>query len=222
MAVAVDGKTVRGAWRSDGTQVHLLSAISHEGGVVLAQREIVAKTNEIPELAPLLAGLVTGVVITADALHTQRATAHHLVADRQADYVLTVRGNQPALLAACQRMQAGPVSDFAPEHVAFGRGHGRTEQRTTRVAPVTAESGITFPYAAQVLRIRRDVGGLDGQRTHKEVAHCITSMPARGPAPNSSPNTSATTGASRIGCTEHVTSPTTKTDLKSAPAPGRA
>src|SRR5674476_1366575 len=41
-AVAADGKTVRGAWRPDGTQVHLLSAISHDAGVVLAQREILS------------------------------------------------------------------------------------------------------------------------------------------------------------------------------------
>jgi hypothetical protein len=45
-ALAVDGKTVRGARRSDGTQVHLLSAMS-EGGLVLAQREVDAKSNEV-------------------------------------------------------------------------------------------------------------------------------------------------------------------------------
>lgn len=132
--------------------MHLLSAISHDSAVVLAQREIAAKTNEIHE----------------------QETARHLVADRGADYVLTVKGNQPKLLAACQKLLSGPAGDFAPEHVTLDRGHGRTEQRTTRVAPVTGESAITFPYAAQVFRIRRDVGGLDGQRTTKEIAHCIT------------------------------------------------
>jgi len=185
LAVAVDGKTVRGAWRADGSQVHLLSAISHHTGVVLAQREITAKTNEIPELAPLLAGLdLAGLVVTADALHTQRETARHLVAERHAHYVLTVKANQPTLLAACQRLLSGPVSDFAPEHVDFDRGHGRTEQRTTRIAPVTAESTIGLPHAAQVLRVRRDVGGLDGQRARKEIAYCITSLTAdqAGPA----------------------------------------
>lgn len=176
-AIAADGKVVRGAWRPDGSQVHLLSAISHDTAVVLAQREIAAKTNEIPELATLLADLdLTGVVVTADALHTQRETARHLVCDRGADYVLTVKGNQPKLLAVCQRLLSGPAADFTPEHVTFERGHGRTEQRTTRVAPVTDKSAITFPYAAQVFRIRRDVGGLDGQRTTKEIAHCITSL----------------------------------------------
>jgi predicted transposase YbfD/YdcC len=176
-AIAVDGKTVRGAWRPDGSQVHLLSAISHHSALVLAQREIAAKTNEIPELAPLLAGLdLSNVVVTADALHTQRETARHLVADRNAHYVLTVKGNQPSLFAACQQVLSGPAGDFTPEHVTFDRGHGRTEQRTTRVAPVTAESGITFPHASQVFRIRRDTGGLDGQRTRKEIAYCITSL----------------------------------------------
>src|ERR1035437_5875861 len=176
-AIAVDGKVVRGAWRPDGSQVHLLSAVSHDTAVVLAQREIAAKTNEIPELAPLLANLdLTGVVVTADALHTQRETARHLVADRGADYVLTVKGNQPTLLAACRRVLSGPAGDFAPEHVAFDRGHGRTEQRTTRIAPAGDQSQISFPHAAQVFRIRRDVGGLDGQRATKEIAHCITSL----------------------------------------------
>ena len=176
-AIAVDGKVVRGAWRPDGSQVNLLSAISHDTAVVLAQREIAAKTNEIPELSTLLADLdLTGTVVSADALHTQRETARHLVSDRGAHYVLTVKGNQPSLLAACQKMLSGPAGDFAPEHVTFDRGHGRTEQRTTRVAPVTGESAITFPHAAQVFRVRRDVGGLDGQRTTKEIAHCITSL----------------------------------------------
>lgn len=53
----MDGKVVRGAWRPDGSQVHLLSAISHDTAIVLAQREIAAKTNEIPKLSTLLADL---------------------------------------------------------------------------------------------------------------------------------------------------------------------
>jgi hypothetical protein len=49
-AAAVDGKTVRGALREDGSQVHLLAAVDHDSGVVLGQRAVAAKTNEIPEL----------------------------------------------------------------------------------------------------------------------------------------------------------------------------
>lgn len=184
-AIAVDGKTLRGARDADGEQAHLLSAVVHDAGVVIAQRDVAAKTNEITELAPLLAGVdLTGKVITADALHTQRATAEDLVTAQRADYVLTVKANQPTLFAACQQALSGPARAFAAEDVSSERGHGRTEQRTTRTMPVTDGDGIDFPHAAQVFRIRRDTGGLDGQRIRKETAYCITSLaPAQaGPA----------------------------------------
>lgn len=119
---------------------------------------------------------LTGKVITADALHTQRATAEDLVTAQRADYVLTVKANQPTLFAACQQALSGPVRAFAAEDVSSERGHGRTEQRTTRTMPVTDGDGIDFPHAAQVFRIRRDTGGLDGQRIRKETAYCITSL----------------------------------------------
>jgi hypothetical protein len=97
-AVAVDGKTLRGAVREDGSRVHLLSAFLHEQGITLAQREIPAKTNEIPEIKPLLAPVpLQGRVVTADALHTQRETARFLVEDKQAHYFFTVKENQPTL-----------------------------------------------------------------------------------------------------------------------------
>jgi hypothetical protein len=74
--VRVDGKTVRGARNADGSQVHLLAALAGCRGVVAAQTEVGAKTNEIPMIIPLLDGLsLDGAVVTADALHTQRATA---------------------------------------------------------------------------------------------------------------------------------------------------
>jgi len=66
---AADGKTVRGAVRPDGSQVHLLSLFDVTTGCVRAQREIPAKANEIPELAPAIAHLdLIGTVVTADAL----------------------------------------------------------------------------------------------------------------------------------------------------------
>lgn len=73
---AADGKTARGAVRPDGSQVHLLSAFHVGEGRTLAQREVAAKTNEIPELSPCIEGLdLAGMVLTLDALHTQRETA---------------------------------------------------------------------------------------------------------------------------------------------------
>ena len=52
LAVAVDGKTVRGAVAADGTQVHLLAAATHGDQLVLGQVEVGAKTNEVRREAP--------------------------------------------------------------------------------------------------------------------------------------------------------------------------
>jgi hypothetical protein len=47
VAIAADGKTCRGAKGPDGRQVHLLAAMTHEKGLVLAQTDVAAKTNEV-------------------------------------------------------------------------------------------------------------------------------------------------------------------------------
>ena len=47
VAVAVDGKTVRGAVDAHGAQMHLLAAATHTDSLVLAQVEVGAKTNEV-------------------------------------------------------------------------------------------------------------------------------------------------------------------------------
>ena len=96
--IALDGKTLRGSRDGDKKGVHLLSAVLHGSTVVVAQTRVSDKTNEIPCVKPLLAELdIAGAVVTADAMHTQKETARHLVEDRKADYVLTVKDNQPTM-----------------------------------------------------------------------------------------------------------------------------
>ena len=96
--VALDGKTLRGSATATTPAQHLLSAVLPDLGLVIAQQAVSAKTNEIPCAAPLLAPLpLDGAVVTADALHTQAETAHFLVAEKHADYVFTVKDNQPTL-----------------------------------------------------------------------------------------------------------------------------
>jgi hypothetical protein len=124
--VRVDGKTVRGARNADGSQVHLLAALAGRRGVVAAQTEVGAKTNEI---LPLLDGLdLAGTVITADALHCQRATADYLHG-RDADFILPAKDNQPGLFDAPGAL---PWSDVPVAHAATDRGHGRITTRTSR------------------------------------------------------------------------------------------
>ena len=176
VAVAVDGKTVRGARTADTPAPHLLAAATHAQPVVLAQRQIPDKTNEIPLVPALLEDLraaghdLAAMTFTLDALHTQHTTAT-LLHSCGAGYVMTVKGNQPGLLAACITQ----IENAAPDRTSTrNRGHGRTEQRTITIADAV---GIDFPGAAQVFRIIRHTGGLDGQRTGKEVVHAITNLP---------------------------------------------
>lgn len=175
IAVAIDGKTVRGARVAGQVTPHLLSAATHDRSLVLAQRQIPGKTNEIPMVAVLLDDLraaghdIAKMAFTLDALHTQHSTAS-LLQGAGAGYVMTVKGNQPKLRAAIidQLRDQDPVR--TEQHA---RGHGRTEQRRLSVVPAT---GIDFPGAAQVFRVIRYTGGLDGQRIRKEVVYGITNL----------------------------------------------
>jgi hypothetical protein len=68
-AVAVDGKTLRGARGpgGDGRPVQLLAAMDHTSRAVLAQRQLGGAPEEVCAFAPLLAPLdLAGVVVTAD------------------------------------------------------------------------------------------------------------------------------------------------------------
>jgi hypothetical protein len=108
--IAVDGKVLRGSRLPDGSQVHLLSAYDTGTGVVLAQVQIAAKSNEIPALTPLLdrvehlLGSLAGVIIVADALHAQTAHARE-VATRGAHLTVTVKANQ----CATRRSDTSPL-----------------------------------------------------------------------------------------------------------------
>ncbi|MEU5614298.1 ISAs1 family transposase [Streptomyces sparsogenes] len=96
--LAVDGKTLRGAAEARGRKILLLAALEHTRGLVLAQLDVGAKTDETTcfrSLLDTIAGL-SGTVVTSDALHTQRGHAGYLLA-RQAHYIAIVKGNQKNL-----------------------------------------------------------------------------------------------------------------------------
>ncbi|SEM40639.1 Transposase DDE domain-containing protein [Syntrophus gentianae] len=112
-AIGIDGKTLKGARRQDGSKVHLLSAFIHQQGLTIAQKEVSAKSNEIPSAIPLLESLnLKNKVVTADALHTHKNLARFLVEEKQADYCFTVKDNQPTLKEDIAYL--GLKEDFPP------------------------------------------------------------------------------------------------------------
>jgi predicted transposase YbfD/YdcC len=173
-AVAVDGKTLRGAHPpgGDGRPVHLLAAMEHASRAVLAQRQVGGAPEEVPAFAPLLAPLdLAEVVVTTDALQTHPEAAEFLVANKQAHYLFVVKANQPTLLDRCQRLawHRVPVLDRTRD-----RGHGRIELRTLKAVSV---HHFGFPHAAQVLQVTRKTRALHAPRRFKTViVYAVTSL----------------------------------------------
>ena len=115
--------------------LHLVSAYAHEAGLILAQRAVDGKSNEItaiPELLDMLA--LEGAIVTIDAMGTQKEIAGRIVAGK-ADYVLALKGNQGTLEQDAALFFADPVlTADCPSHQETTGGHGRIEERTVRAA----------------------------------------------------------------------------------------
>lgn len=107
-AIAVDGKTLRGSRNKDKKALHLLAALLHEEGVVIAQKEVDSKTNEIKAFKPLLNGIdLKGKIVTADAMHAQVEHAKY-IKKRGGNYVFVVKKNQSTIYDAIRDLD----SDF--------------------------------------------------------------------------------------------------------------
>jgi hypothetical protein len=194
-SVAVDGKAVRGAAGDDGMVPYLLAAVTHGTGIVLAERLIGAKTNEVPEFAPLLLALnayypLAGHVITADAGHTVRAHAKLICEQLLAHYVFTVKLNTPKLW---EELDALDWAKVPVQHVTEEKGQGRCERRTIQVMNAPGCIRKRFPHARQVALIERYVTRTirvkKGRRWVKKqvksavAVFIITSLDAREAAP---------------------------------------
>jgi len=169
-AVAVDGKTSRGARRADGTRVHLLGVAEH-GGRLLDHLEVGVKHNETSHFTELLEPLdLAGAVVTFDALHTVRANLDWLTSQKQAHYIAVVKHNQPLLRA---RVKALPWRQVPASATARDTGHGRTETPTLKSAHV---SRLDFPGACQAIKITRWREDTATGKATRETVYAITSL----------------------------------------------
>lgn len=100
--IAVDGKTVRGSGSGGETAIHMVSAFATELGVVLGQEKVAGKSNEITAIPVLLDALyLKGFLVSIDAMGCQKRIARQITG-KGGDYLLMVKGNQPALLEAIE------------------------------------------------------------------------------------------------------------------------
>ena len=120
--VAVDGKELL---NSQGQQI--VSAYTVKAGRWLGSEAVAPNSNEIPAAQTLLRRApIEGLLVTADALHTQSETARIIVQEKGADYLLTVKGNQPQLAANVRQLHPGLTRAFPPSPAAARRPNAGT------------------------------------------------------------------------------------------------
>jgi predicted transposase YbfD/YdcC len=137
--IALDGKTVRGSFdRATGGQaIHMVSAWLVGEGLVLGERKIQDKSNEIVAIPELLSLLdVRETTITLDAMGTQKAIAHQIT-EQKGSYILPLKENHPNLHKEVADYFQGlgysgltPAKGMVDRHEDVDAGHGRVETRT--------------------------------------------------------------------------------------------
>ena len=191
--IAVDGKTMRAARTGKDPAPHLLAALDQATGTVLAQARVADKSNEIPALRELLKPLdLDGVVVSADAMHTQTDTAEWTrPAGRSIRAHASGQSEDPAqdTQEAARRRTSRPPPGATS---LTGDECGAPPEATW------APTWVDFPGAAQVVQVRRtrttkdrrstgNNGGDSAKRTTVEVVYPGL-LPTHG------------TGPARAGC----------------------
>jgi predicted transposase YbfD/YdcC len=182
--VAIDGKALRRSFEKGTAKraIHMVSAWATANGVVLGQRKVDTKSNEITALPVLLELLaLKGCIVTIDAMGCQRAIAQTIV-EQGADYVLALKGNQPTLEQAVERFfVTGPEAEGhclqSAYHEQTEQGHGRVE---TRCAWISAE--LTPEVTAAAWPGLRSIGRVEATRpvageTSVEQRFYLSSLP---------------------------------------------
>jgi predicted transposase YbfD/YdcC len=130
MQICIDGKALRGSKRHNAKCLQVITAFSHEHGLVLAQKDVESKSNEITAIPLLLDVLdIKGNTVSIDAAGCQKDIAEQII-EAKGDYVLGLKKNQPTLYNEVEQYvqtHAITASNRLEDH--FEDGHGRRVRR---------------------------------------------------------------------------------------------
>jgi predicted transposase YbfD/YdcC len=175
--VAIDGKALCGT-RQAGNKgiVHMVSAWAENNGLVLGQRKVDEKSNEITAIPKLLEALeLSGTVVTIDAMGCQKAIAEKIVA-KKADYILAVKENQGHLLEEMKDSFRMLASESVAEEIDCG--HGRVEKRTCSVMSDTSllENAAEWTALRGLVRIEAERYHKVSGKMEREIRYYITTL----------------------------------------------
>jgi predicted transposase YbfD/YdcC len=174
--IVLDGKTLRSSYERGGKQgmIHMVSAWATQNRIVLGQRKVHEKSNEITAIPELLSVLdLTGAVVSIDAMGCQTAIAEQII-EQGGDYVLALKGNQGNLHEdVVQLFDYAQQQNFRGiEHDSYEtqeQGHGRVETRRYWLMGQTE-----YLIGAENWAKLTTIGAVESQRQIGEKITCET------------------------------------------------
>jgi predicted transposase YbfD/YdcC len=168
--VAIDGKTARRSFdrAAEKSPLHLVSAWVRDNQLVLGQVRTEEKSNEITAI-PVLLGMLDlrGGVVTIDAMGAQKEIAKSII-EKQADYILALKGNQGNLhaqvmdffaVAGTEQFQSVKHTYYATYNESHGRREARRVWSSTDLSTIPDATKWPSLKSITLIERERDING---------------------------------------------------------------
>lgn len=189
--IAIDGKCLRRSHDQllGKEAIHMVSAWATVNHLVLGQRKVDTKSNEITAIPALLALLaISGCIVTIDAMGCQKAIAEQ-IRDQQGEYVLALKDNHPHLYEDVQSLftWADNMAFVEIQHDStkqITKGHGRVETRQCWAISDPAclamlSTAAEWRDLRTVIRVRAERHS--GTEVSQETRYYLSSLPGNTP-----------------------------------------
>ena len=181
--ISIDGKSLRGSRRNqiNKSALHVVNAWSDKHSIVLGQKSVDSKSNEIVAIPELLNVLdVNNSVVTIDAIGTQKNIASQII-EAGGDYMLSLKANHKNAYNQVNEYFLNNVFAVGSGERAFhdkfeGKNHGRIERRRYFIKPISEFSNLsTWENAQYVIAVER-IRSINGaEKVSAEIHYYITS-----------------------------------------------
>ncbi|MDY6900708.1 MAG: ISAs1 family transposase [Cyanobacteriota bacterium] len=134
--IAIDGKNLKHSYdkKAGNRAINMVSAWAGTNKLVLAQRKVDSKSNEITAIPELIKVLdIAGCIVTIDAIGCQKEIVN-LICQKDANYIIALKKNQKNLYENVELLFKEAISKryegFSASHYSTSdNGHGREEIR---------------------------------------------------------------------------------------------
>ena len=162
-ALAVDGKTMRGAVDGEGRRTHVPGIVGHGSAAAPGQGKTVLRPDDGGEVKRTNG---TGVAVPLPD-----------IAGRGGHHMFTGRDTRKTMRQDIQPLRHGMIRGRAPDHVQEPEKpeHGRTGRRSVR-ASSESDGCLRFPGVGQVLAVHREVTQARTGGRRAGTAYGVTSL----------------------------------------------